>query len=161
MSFFKKLGRSIGSGFKKLGNETTSIFKKGGHVIARGLGSLAGGSLGSSLGGAAASVFGPEAIPVGAAIGGLIGRTVGGEASGRIEEATRGVASGKRPLFGVRHSGPAPRIALPPVEVPKLPGPRPRLGEGGAGQRRMISDKEKRNELERRRVQRKEDQRFI
>lgn len=141
MSFFKKLGRSIGSGFKKLGRETQSVFKKGGNTIARGLGSMAGASLGSEIGGAAAALLGPEAIPAGAAVGGLIGRVVGGESASRIEEATRGKFR-------------------PPV--PKLPSPAPtRLGQDGAGQRRMIADTAKRNELEKMRVQRKEDKRFV
>jgi len=142
MSFFKKLGRSIGSGFKKLGTETQSVFKKGGNTIARGLGGLAGQGLGSALGGAAASVLlGPEAGPLGAQVGRLIGGVAASEGAGRIEEANRGMF---RP------------------SVPKLPGPAPaRLGQDGAGQRRMIADTAKRNELEKMRVQRKEDKTFV
>lgn len=142
MSFFKKLGRSIGSGFKKLGRETQSVFKKGGHTIARGLGGLTGSSLGGALGGTIGSLLGPEGTLAGAAVGRLIGGVAGSEGAGRIEEATRGRGRS--------------------VPVPKLPGPAPtRLGQDGAGQRRMIADTAKRNELEKMRVQRKEDKRFV
>lgn len=141
MSFFKKLGRSIGSGFKKLGRETQSVFKKGGNTIARGLGGMTGSALGGALGGAILAPLGPEASLAGAAVGKLIGGVAGSEGSGRIEEATRGKFR-------------------PPV--PTLPSPAPtRLGQDGAGQRRMIADKAKRNELEKMRVQRKEDKTFV
>jgi len=165
MSFFRKLGGAITGGFRKVGGaiesgakEVGGAFRKGGNTIARGIGGLAGGSLGASLGSGLAIAIGqPELAPAFGAVGGIIGRTAGGEGASRIEQSTRGIASGKRPIFGSHNSGVAravqsaphssapqrvppalhlPGMVMPQPLVPKLPSPAPRkpmVGRDGGG----------------------------
>lgn len=146
MGFFQKIGhafssagRSVGGLFSKGAHEVGSAFRKGGHVIARGLGGMAGGSLGAEMGGGLALALGqPELAPAFAGAGALIGRTVGAEGAGRIETTTRGIASGKRPILGgqMRRSDSPPKMVMPPVQPPKLPSPAPRkamVGRNGGG----------------------------
>ena len=101
MSFFRKAFRSFGHTLSKGVNEVGSAFRKGGHVIARGLSGMAGQGIGAEIGSGLALAIGqPELVPAFAAAGGLVGKVGGSELGGRIEEATRGIASGKRPIFG-------------------------------------------------------------
>lgn len=172
MSFFRKAFRTVGHAFSKGASEVASTFRKGGNVIARGLGGMAGGSLGAEIGGGIASVFGPEAVPVGAAIGGLIGRQVGSEGAGRIETTTRGIASGKRPVFGqqihnvqraheMQGALPIPDGKFFHAKFPEKKEKKAMVGVGGAGQRQMMTPEQKRNELEKMRTQQKERQQFV
>jgi len=171
MSFFRKAFRSVGHALSKGVNEVGSAFRKGGNVIARGLGGMAGGSLGAELGSGLALAIGqPELAPAFGAVGGLIGRTAGAEGAGRIETTTRGIASGKRPLLGqnvhnvqraheMMGALPIPDGKFFHVQYPEKK--KAMVGVGGAGQRRMMSPEQKRNELEKMRTQQKERQLFV
>ena len=164
MSFFRKAFRSVGHVFSKGAKEVSGVFRKGGNTIARGLGGLTGSALGAGIGGAIGSLAGPEGSLAGAAVGRIIGGVAGGEGASRIEEATRrrkgGATQGQVVTAvqrNIERSGSQP---INPV-VAKYKNPRPILGKDGAGQRRMMTDKDKENELEKLRVQRKEKRQFV
>lgn len=164
MSFFRKAFRSVGHVFSKGGKEVAGVFRKGGNTIARGLGGLTGSALGGAIGGAVGSLVGPEGSLAGAAVGKLIGGVAGSEGASRIEEATRRRKGGSTQgqvvtavQRNIERSGSQP---INPV-VAKYKNPRPILGKDGAGQRRMMTDKDKENELEKLRVQRKEKRQFV
>jgi len=155
MSLFKKLGRSIGHAFSKGGSEVAGLFKKSAHTIAKGVGSVVGGLGGAEVGGAIGALVGPEGVPIGAAIGSVVGRAVGEQAGSRVHDVGRptrispvgGVVQGI-PQFEGRggKTGMRPGEMSVPINVPKLPGPRPRLGQDGHGQRQNpieIAKKEK------------------
>jgi uncharacterized protein YcfJ len=160
MSFFRKAFRSVGHVFSKGASEVAGVFRKGGNTIARGLGGLTGSALGAGIGGAIGSLAGPEGSLAGAAVGRIIGGVAGGEGASRIEEATRrrkGKPTEGQVVTAVQsvHE----RAGSQPITT-KPYTPR-RLGEGGAGQKRMMTDKDKENELEKLRVQRKEKRQFV
>lgn len=143
MSFFKKLGHSISHTFRKVGGGIRSTFVKAGKDITRGVGSLAGGAGGAALGEGLALAIAPEfAIPA-MAVGAIAGRELGKQGAGLAYEslekkrpqgspAVQGTAvfQGRGGKTGMRPSNPSV-----PIKVPKLPAPRPRLGQDGAGQR--------------------------
>jgi hypothetical protein len=162
MSFFRKAFRSVGNVFSKGASEVAGVFRKGGNTIARGLGGLTGSALGGAIGGALGSAIGPEGSLAGAAVGRIIGGVAGGEGASRIEEATRrpkGGATQGQLVTAVQSNH--ERAGSVPINVPRLPAPRPILGRDGAGQRRMVTDKDKENELEKLRVQQKNKQQFV
>jgi len=143
MSFFKKLGHSISHIAKKAGSGISHTFKKAGKDITRGIGSLAGGAAGAAIGEGLALAVAPEfAIPA-MAIGGIAGRELGKQGSGLAYEALErkrpqnGIPPAPQAVFQGRGGKTGMRPGQPaiPIKVPKLPGPRPRLGQDGAGQR--------------------------
>jgi hypothetical protein len=145
MSIFRKLGRSIGHAFKKTGSEVGGLFKKSAHSIAKGVGAVVGGLGGAEVGGAIGALIGPEGVPIGAAIGSVVGKAVGEQAGSRVHDVGKptrispvgGVVQGI-PQFEGRGTG---KTGMRPghPSVPKLPGPRPRLGQDGHGQRQTNS----------------------
>tara|TARA_S200002703_G_scaffold151842_3_gene151660 strand:- start:1546 stop:2091 length:546 start_codon:yes stop_codon:yes gene_type:complete len=124
---FKKGGQAVGSAFQKGAREVGGAITRGASTIGRGLGGLGG----AEIGGAVASVFGPEAVPVGA----IVGRAIGGELGARTAQE---IGKATAP---VRRSGPGqveltPRnvnMLMPPVQPPILPGPKPMVGRDGGG----------------------------
>ena len=162
MSFFRKLGR----GFRHLGGEIGGAFRKSASTIGGGVGSLVGRMGGAEIGAAAGSVFGPEGTLIGGGLGGIIGSAVGSEIGKRtVEHAQRGGNIGQplptsAPSFegkGKGKTGMRPGHAAIPIQVPKLPGPRPkRLGEDGHGQRQRPT-----NELEKTKREPKKQELFM
>lgn len=159
MSFFRNLGRvftkgasKVGGLFEKGAREVGGAITRGASTIGRGVGGLGG----AEVGGAVASVFGPEAVPVGAIIGRAIGSELGARTAQEIGKATAPVRRS-----GAGQVGLAPRnvnMILPPVQPPILPSPKPMVGRDGhgiyrgpplsVGQKKQMME-EKRNNLER------------
>ena len=142
MSFFKKLGHSISQIAKKPGAGIRSTFVKAGKDITRGVSSLAGGAAGAALGEGLALAVAPELAVPAMAVGAIVGREAGKQGGGLAYEALErkrpqnGIPPAPQAVFQGRGGKVGMRPAQPaPIQVPKLPQPRPRLGQDGHGQR--------------------------